>query len=188
MVKRFWFAGCLLVAACSSGKYTPSPGMASSGFDADSAKCHASASGGPMQGVYAATPAGAVGAVIGNAIAYSIKVSESYDKCMQDAGWVPEGGKPKPPPAVLRSVPLALGFHGTASTSPPGILVTSVDISEPASIAGIAPGDIITAVAGQKVASMDDLHAVMLTVPQAKFFTISLMRGAISKTVQAKVG
>jgi S1-C subfamily serine protease len=53
-----------------------------------------------------------------------------------------------------------------------------------ADLAGIRPDDIIVALAGRLVTSIDDLHRLLMTVPADQGFELTIIRGELLKTVQ----
>lgn len=61
--------------------------------------------------------------------------------------------------------------------APGAVLVTSVEPNSPASRAGLAPRDLIVAVAGAAVANIDDLHRLLGEETIAQEVEVSLFRG-----------
>ncbi len=59
---------------------------------------------------------------------------------------------------------LTIGIYGMPSADPPGVLVDSVIDGTGAAEGGLQPGDIITAVNGTPVATVEDVNAIKATV------------------------
>ena len=69
-----------------------------------------------------------------------------------------------------------------------GILVRAVEDGGPAGRAGISPGDLVVAVAGTAVATVDDLAAALQGVGPGAPVEISVVRGVEELTVRATIG
>ena len=52
-----------------------------------------------------------------------------------------------------------------------------------ADLAGIRPDDVIVALAGRLVTSIDDLHRLLMTVPADKGFELTVVRGETLRTI-----
>ena len=64
-----------------------------------------------------------------------------------------------------------------------GVEVREVASRSIAEIAGIRPDDIIVALAGRLVTSIDDLHRLLMTVPTDQGFELTVVRGDVQRTV-----
>jgi S1-C subfamily serine protease len=64
-----------------------------------------------------------------------------------------------------------------------GVEVRDVATGSIASQAGIRPGDVIVALAGRLVTSIDDLHRLLMTVPADQEFELTVIRGEALRTV-----
>jgi S1-C subfamily serine protease len=64
-----------------------------------------------------------------------------------------------------------------------GVEVREVAARSVAELAGIRPDDIIVALAGRLVASIDDLHRLLMTVPVDQGFELTVVRGEAQRTV-----
>jgi S1-C subfamily serine protease len=53
-----------------------------------------------------------------------------------------------------------------------------------AAIAGVRPDDVIVALNGRLVTSIDDLHRLLMTVPTDQGFEITVVRGEVLRTIQ----
>ncbi len=84
-------------------------------------------------------------------------------------------------PAMAR----ALSLPGPAGTPPVGALVASVSQDSPAEKAGIKPGDVLTAIDGQTVASPRDLAIKVASVTPGSDAKLSLIRNGAVQTVSA---
>ena len=62
--------------------------------------------------------------------------------------------------------------------------VVDVERGSPAALAGIRPGDLIIAVAGRLVSSVDDLHRLFAAIAPAKPVVLSLIRNGRSVDVE----
>jgi S1-C subfamily serine protease len=62
--------------------------------------------------------------------------------------------------------------------------VRDVAPSSVAELAGIRPDDIIVALAGRVVTSIDDLHRLLMTIPADRGFELTIIRGEKQRTVQ----
>lgn len=108
------------------------------------------------------------------------------------AGAVPSPGSAGP------SAQGPLGIHfiaapatvGSSLGLPPGrgVVVTDVAAALPAAQAGVAQGDIITALGGTPVGSADDVHRVTTAVPAGQKLSIELYRNGQKMTLQATIG
>ena len=58
-----------------------------------------------------------------------------------------------------------------------GVEVREVAPKSVAELAGVLPDDVIVALAGRLVTSIDDLHRLLMTVPTDKGFEITVVRG-----------
>jgi S1-C subfamily serine protease len=65
-----------------------------------------------------------------------------------------------------------------------GVEVREVAARSMAELAGIRPDDIIVALAGRLVTSIDDLHRLLMTVPIDQGFELTVIRGEAQRTVQ----
>ena len=65
-----------------------------------------------------------------------------------------------------------------------GVEVREVAARSVAELAGIRPDDIIVALAGRLVTSIDDLHRLLMTVPIDQGFELTVIRGEVQRTVQ----
>src|SRR5579875_58829 len=68
-----------------------------------------------------------------------------------------------------------------------GVLIRDVEAGSPAERAGLAPGDLITAVAGQPVTGIDDLFDALATTA-AGAVELTVVRGADERTVEVGFG
>ncbi len=68
-----------------------------------------------------------------------------------------------------------------------GVEVREVAPRSIADLAGIRPDDVIVALAGRLVTSIDDLHRLLMTVPADQGFELTVVRGerALTLTVPA---
>src|SRR3954447_14109222 len=64
-----------------------------------------------------------------------------------------------------------------------GVEVREVAARSVAELAGIRPDDVIIALAGRLVTSIDDLHRLLMTVPANKGFELTIIRGERQQTV-----
>ncbi len=85
------------------------------------------------------------------------------------------------PAEVARRLRRAVGL-----TEVDGLLVRQVEDDSPAADAGIEEGDLITAVAGQAVTQVDDLHGI-LDSAEAGDLAVDLLRGADERTVTVRL-
>lgn len=69
-----------------------------------------------------------------------------------------------------------------------GVVVAAVDPGSPAAAAGIEPGDVIEAAAGQAVADGDELRGVILALPPGAEVKLATTRGGEAREVTAKLG
>ena len=65
-----------------------------------------------------------------------------------------------------------------------GVEVREVAPRSLADLAGIRPDDVIIALAGRLVTSIDDLHRLLMTVPADQEFELTVVRGEMLRTVQ----
>ncbi len=78
-----------------------------------------------------------------------------------------------------------LGVGGADATGDrAGAAITSVEAGSPAANAGITDNDVVTAVDGQKVASMIDLAAAIRTKAPGEKISLTLVRGGKERTVE----
>lgn len=84
------------------------------------------------------------------------------------------------PPHVARRLRAAVGLPERD-----GVLVREVEPDGPAAAAGIDSGDLLVAVDGTRLASVDDLHAALATATDALELTV--VRGAEERTVVVDV-
>ncbi len=77
---------------------------------------------------------------------------------------------------------------GEESTQPGGLYVSAVDPGGPAAIAGLLPGDIITAIDGQAVTDADQLAAVTLVKKPGESVTITYERAGASADTTVNLG
>ncbi len=80
------------------------------------------------------------------------------------------------PPHVARRLRAAVGLP-----EQDGVLVREVEEDGPAAAAGIAAGDLVTAVDDQPITSVDDLHAALASATGT--LSVTLVRGAEQRTV-----
>src|SRR3954469_8457112 len=78
------------------------------------------------------------------------------------------------PRAIVRSLDLL---------ADQGVEVREVAARSVAELAGIRPDDIIVALAGRLVTSIDDLHRLLMTVPADHGFDLTIIRGERQQTV-----
>src|SRR3954470_8204716 len=78
------------------------------------------------------------------------------------------------PRAIVRSLDLL---------ADQGVEVREVAARSVAELAGIRPDDIIVALAGRLVTSIDDLHRLLMTGPADKGFELTVIRGEVQCTV-----
>jgi S1-C subfamily serine protease len=64
-----------------------------------------------------------------------------------------------------------------------GVEVREIAARSVAELAGIRPDDIIVALAGRLVTSIDDLHRLLMTIPAAQGFELTIIRGEMQRTV-----
>jgi len=64
-----------------------------------------------------------------------------------------------------------------------GLLVRDVEEGSPAARAGLAQGDLLVAVGGRSLASVDDLYDALATVDAAGQLEVVVVRGAEERTV-----
>ncbi len=64
-----------------------------------------------------------------------------------------------------------------------GVQVREVAPRSVAELAGIRAGDVIVALAGRLVTSIDDLHRLLMTVPADQGFELTIIRGEQQRTV-----
>jgi hypothetical protein len=72
--------------------------------------------------------------------------------------------------------------------SPLGIMVANVAPGSPAEVAGLEPGDIITAIGSQPVSTVDDVGADLGRLHAGDEVQIHFTRALVSYSVQAKLG
>jgi serine protease Do len=68
-----------------------------------------------------------------------------------------------------------------------GLLIRGVAEDSPAARAGLAPGDLIVAAAGQPVRSVDDLSGALRTV-SADTIELKVVRGTDERSIQVRFG
>jgi S1-C subfamily serine protease len=68
-----------------------------------------------------------------------------------------------------------------------GVVVYAVTSNGPAAKAGLRPGDVLTAVAGHKVTSVEELFAALARHEPGERTTVSYVRGGESHTTQVHV-
>src|SRR5215210_6572193 len=78
------------------------------------------------------------------------------------------------PRAIVRALDL-LADHG--------VEVREVAARSVADLAGIRPDDVIIALAGRLVTSIDDLHRLLMTVPTDQGFELTVVRGDVQRVV-----
>jgi S1-C subfamily serine protease len=64
-----------------------------------------------------------------------------------------------------------------------GVEVREVAPKSVAELAGIRPDDIIVALAGRLVTSIDDLHRLLMTVPTEQGFELTVIRGEVQRQI-----
>jgi S1-C subfamily serine protease len=64
-----------------------------------------------------------------------------------------------------------------------GVEVREVTLGSLAEQAGVAAGDVVIALAGRLVTSIDDLHRLLMTVPADQGFDLTVLRGNIVETM-----
>src|SRR5262249_50887561 len=64
-----------------------------------------------------------------------------------------------------------------------GVEVREVAPRSIADLAGIRPDDVIIALAGRLVTSIDDLHRLLMTVPADQSFELTVVRGDVQRTL-----
>jgi serine protease DegQ len=69
-----------------------------------------------------------------------------------------------------------------------GVEVRDVVPKSVAARAGVLPGDIIVALAGRLVTSIDDLHRLLMTLPTHQEIELSLVRGNRLQTLVVPAG
>lgn len=77
-----------------------------------------------------------------------------------------------------------MGIHGTQVTEeisekqqiPPGVYVSGVEAESPALNGGIQPGDIITEINGQAVASLEEIQEMLLKFSKEQVIQVKIMR------------
>jgi S1-C subfamily serine protease len=69
-----------------------------------------------------------------------------------------------------------------------GVEVREVAPKSVAELAGILPDDVIVALAGRLVTSIDDLHRLLMTVPVNQGFDLTVIRGDIEQTLTVPAG
>ena len=79
------------------------------------------------------------------------------------------------PRALVRSLDLLADY---------GVEVREVVPRGVADLAGIRPDDIVVALAGRLVTSIDDLHRLLMTVPADQGFELTVVRGDVQRTLQ----
>ena len=84
------------------------------------------------------------------------------------------------PPHVARRLRAAVGLPEQE-----GVLVREVEEDGPAAAAGIAAGDLVTAVDGHPITSVDDLHAALAAASGP--LSVTLVRGTDERTVTVDV-
>lgn len=94
-------------------------------------------------------------------------------------GYLGIGGQDVP---LLRRVSR---FHRLAQAG--GVLAVSVEPTGPAHAAGIRDGDIIVALAGQPVTTIDDLHRLLTEERIGTTVTLSVLRGATRLEVPVRI-
>lgn len=78
---------------------------------------------------------------------------------------------------------IAAELHVTSD----GVVVYAVTPDGPAATAGLRPGDVLTAVAGQKVTSVEELFAALRRHQPGETTSISYVRGGDPRTAQVRV-
>ena len=81
-----------------------------------------------------------------------------------------------------------LGVATGSSTSPVGAGITTVRTGTPAADAGLAAGDVVTAVNGTKVRSSDDLRALIDARKPGEQVTLTVSRNGATKTLRVVLG
>ncbi len=76
-----------------------------------------------------------------------------------------------------RTVPIARFVSRSFQLAESGVEVMDVERDSPADRAGLRQGDIVVFLAAEPVASIDDLHRLMTTLPAKKSVSVSLLRG-----------
>ena len=105
-------------------------------------------------------------------------------------------------PSLLRDGRVRRGYLGIAGQSVPllrrvtrfhrltqlgGVLVTSVEANAPAANAGVREGDLIVALDGAPVESLDDLHRLLTETRIGTTATVTILRNAARLTVDALI-
>lgn len=82
---------------------------------------------------------------------------------------------------------LTIGIYGMPSTNPPGVLVDSVIDGTGAAEGGLQPGDIITAVNGTPVATVEDVNAIKSTVKPGDRLSMTVDRDGETLELEIEV-
>ncbi len=69
-----------------------------------------------------------------------------------------------------------------------GVEVASLDPRGPAGVAGILPGDVVVAMNGTPVESVDDLHGLLSDAAAGEIARLDVVRGTERTTVEVAVG
>ena len=81
-----------------------------------------------------------------------------------------------------------LGVATDSSTSPVGAAITTVRTGTPAAEAGLAAGDVVTAVDGETVSSADDLRELVDAHDPGDSVELTVKRNGATKTLQVTLG
>src|SRR5262249_22637575 len=110
-----------------------------------------------------------------------IKVTVVRDKKEQtfDVKLAPRPGSEPPAGAAIPT----LGFQPTAAEG--GVGIGAVIPNGPAADAGLQSGDVITAVGGKKVASIEEYRSLIATFKAGDKVKVSVLRGKETKEVEA---
>lgn len=82
---------------------------------------------------------------------------------------------------------LTIGIYGMPSSDPPGVLVDSVIEATGAAEGGLLPGDVITAVNGIPVFTVDDVNAIKATVRRDDLLSMTVDRAGEQLELEIQV-
>ncbi len=81
-----------------------------------------------------------------------------------------------------------LGVATDSSTNPLGAAITTVRTGTPAAAAGLAAGDVVTAIGGETVSSADDLRGLVDAHDPGDKVKLTIKRNGATKTLQVTLG
>ena len=128
------------------------------------------------------------GGSIGIGFAIPSDVVRSVIAQLQKTGHVTRGYLGVQAQAVTPQIAKGLNLPASLGTPPSGALVANVTSASPAEKAGIKPGDVITSINGEKIATPRDLAIKVADVSPDSDAKLTYLRDGNSQTVDVHVG